>query len=59
MFLAHFMVAESKLIVVGGSNMVLSSLFVLMFFCNVTGLVPYVVSVSSHLVFRLCFGVRV
>lgn len=54
--LPGFMVGESKLRVLGGGHLWLKSLFVTIFFVNMTGLVPYVISVRSHIVFSLCFG---
>lgn len=56
--LPYSMVKESKLRILSGSNLGLGSLFVTIFFINVTGLVPYVIRVSSHIVFSLCFGLR-
>lgn len=48
----------SKISVIRGGNLLLSSLFFILFLCNVTGLIPFVIRVSSHLVFRMCFGLR-
>lgn len=52
------MVKESKLRVLGGRSLGLKSLFITIFFVNITGLVPYVIRVRSHIVFSLCFGLR-
>lgn len=49
---------DSKLRVLSGRSLMLKSLFVTILLINITGLVPYVISVSSHIVFRLCFGFR-
>ena len=56
--LVQDMVDRSKLIALRGSRVLFGSLFLMMFFCNVVGLLPFVVRVSSHLVFRMCFGLR-
>nr|YP_003208295.1 ATP synthase F0 subunit 6 [Lucinella divaricata]ABJ91108.1 ATP synthase F0 subunit 6 [Lucinella divaricata] len=49
-------VSGSKVSVMGGGGLALSSLFMMLLFCNVSGLVPFVASSSSHLVFSLSFG---
>lgn len=54
--LPESMVKESKFRVLGGGCLLLKSLMVTIFFVNVTGLVPYVIRVSSHMVFSMCFG---
>nr|WNO18567.1 ATP synthase F0 subunit 6 [Neolepetopsis sp.] len=40
----------------GGFSLVLSSFFIVLFVFNMSGLVPYVFSVSAHLSFSLSFG---
>jgi len=42
-----------------GFNRLLSALFVFIIFVNFLGLIPYVFRVSSHLVFRLAFGLPI
>lgn len=50
------MVARSKLVVLRGSHVLLVSLFIFLLFCNWVGLLPFVMGVRSHLVFRMSFG---
>ena len=50
------MVKSSKLGVLGGGRLMLKSLFMMLLLSNIAGLVPFVSSSSSHLVFRLSFG---
>lgn len=51
-------VRGSKVSVIGGGGLALSSLFIILLFCNVRGLVPFVARSRSHLVFSLSFGFR-
>lgn len=51
------MVRRSKLMFLGGSALMMSSLFITLFAVNVVGGIPYALSMSSHLVFRVGFAV--
>lgn len=60
--LIRFIFSQSSRTIGGqlkGFNSLLVSLFILIIIVNFVGLIPYIFSVSSHLVFRLSFGLPI
>nr|YP_010688217.1 ATP synthase F0 subunit 6 [Pillucina pisidium (Dunker, 1860)]WBR65411.1 ATP synthase F0 subunit 6 [Pillucina pisidium (Dunker, 1860)] len=54
--LVYSVVSSSKLSIMGGGGLMINSLFTFLLFCNVSGLLPFVASSSSHLIFSVSFG---
>ena len=53
------LVKDTKLGILGGSHVLLSTLFIVLLFTNELGLLPYCFRIRSHLVFSMSFGLSI